>query len=304
MLWAILTLGGIGLFFSLALGVFAKKFAVEVDPRIEQIAELLPNANCGACGYPGCSGYARAMVEQGVPCDLCPAVSEENAQKIAEILGVELKLGEKKVAVVRCGGTNDTAKIRFNYLGIEDCRSAQLFQAGSGFKACPYGCLGLGSCQRACPFDAIIMFNGVAVVNTEKCTGCGKCVEVCPRGIIELVPKSAVQVVLCMSQLKGAQTKKVCAVGCIACGVCAKRSKEDAIKMEGNLPKIDYSAPRENFAPADVCPQFTILDLRAYPQPLIWLAQGREELKRKKKEEKKKKAEKKQAQTSSGDKAQ
>ncbi len=287
------------MFFSLMLGVFSKKFAVEIDPRIEQIAELLPNANCGACGYAGCKDYAKAMVEQNVPCDLCPAVSEENAKKIAEILGVEVELGERKVAVVRCGGTDDQAKIRFNYLGVEDCRSAQLFQAGSGAKACPYGCLGLGSCVRACPFNAIVIYKGVAVVNTDKCTGCGKCVEACPRGIIELVPKSASRVVLCMSQLKGAQTKKVCAVGCIGCGICAKRSKEDAIVMEGNLPKVDYSAPEENFASADICPQFTILDLKKYPQPILWLAQGREELKRKKEEKKKKQSEKKKAEKSS-----
>jgi electron transport complex protein RnfB len=290
MIWAVITLGGLGFLASIALGMASRRFHVEVDPRIEAIDEALPQANCGACGYPGgCRGYAKDIVESGVPVDLCGPGGPEVAQKIAGIMGQEVELGERKMAVVCCAGSDALVRKRFEYQGVEDCRAAELFQAGAGSKACPYGCLGLGSCVRACPFDAISLTgDGLAVVDPEKCTGCGNCIEVCPRGIIKLIPVSAPIAVLCNFQGKGSAVRKICPVGCTGCGVCVKRAKQDAIKLVNDLPVIDYSVPAEGLDVAELCPPFTIIDLRKY-SPAEWLSSGREEFKQQVRDKKKKK---------------
>ncbi len=294
MLWAIISLAGLGFLASIALGFASKRFYVERDPRIDEVLEALPQANCGACGYPGgCVGYAKEIVENGIACDLCAPGGPEVALKIAEIMGQEIEVGERKVAVVCCAGSDAIVKDRFEYHGIEDCRAAELFQAGAGAKNCVYGCLGLGSCSRACPFDAItITENHLAVVDPDKCTGCGKCLEVCPRNIIKLIPASAPIAVLCNFMGKGTEVRAICSVGCTGCGICAKRAGEDAIKLENDLPVINYQVKPESLDVAELCPQFTIIDLKKY-KPSEWLLGGRDRFKQEVKEKKaKKKAEK------------
>ncbi len=235
------------------IGLAAKAFGVEVDPRIEQIEELLPGANCGACGYAGCSDFSRALVAGTTKPENCPSSPSETIEKIAALLGLSVEAREPKVAVVLCGGDSGVAKWAAEYNGVNDCRSASLV-AGGAAKACLYGCLGLGSCARACPFGAIeITESGIAVVHPEICTGCGKCVAACPRNLIRLVPKSAPVHVLCSSPEKGAAKKNVCKVACIGCRKCVKASGEGQMSMAGFLAQVNYDDPPPASVAA-VCP--------------------------------------------------
>jgi len=253
---SIIGIGSLGLFFGASLAYASRKFAVEVDPRIEEILEILPGANCGGCGYPGCSGYAEAVVKGGAAITLCAPGGEETVQKIADILGVEAtSSGEKMVAVVRCRGDNEKAPKRFHYAGITDCRAAQILMGGD--KACIYGCLGLGTCVESCPFNAMAMGdNGLPIVFEDKCTACGMCVEACPRGIMELIPVSQKVFLGCVSQDKGKAVKQVCKVGCIGCKLCAnpKVTPSGSIRMEGYLPKIVDPHAADLMKAVEKCP--------------------------------------------------
>lgn len=236
---AVLSLGLMGTVFGLALALAAKKFAIEQDPRQDTITGVLPGANCGGCGYPGCSGLAGAIVADKAPVDACPVGGPRVAAKVAAIMGVEAGAArERKVARVFCQGGHDKCGSRFAYDGLADCKAANL--VGGGPKACTYGCLGLGSCVSACTFDALYMGpDGLPVVDEEECTACGMCVSACPRGIIELVPVSQRVTVLCKSLAKGVDVRKTCKVGCIGCGLCVKACPAQAITMENNLAVID-----------------------------------------------------------------
>ena len=239
--WAsVIGLGFLGLLFGSCLAVASKKFAVKIDPRVETVIETLPGTNCGACGYPGCNAYAEAVVQGKVKTNLCTPGGQEVASELAKILGQEAaEVDEPKVAVVQCKGGNNEAKQKFIYQGIEDCHAAELIDGGS--KACKYGCLGYGTCVRACPFDAMAMNeNGLPIVFEEKCTGCGVCVTVCPRDIMALVPVSQKVYLRCVSQDRGKKVKNVCSVGCTGCTLCAnpKVTPSGSIKMEGFLPVI------------------------------------------------------------------
>ncbi|OQX94793.1 hypothetical protein B6I21_08775 [candidate division KSB1 bacterium 4572_119] len=236
---SILGIGSLGLLFGVGLAYASKKFAVEVDPKIEQILDELPGANCGGCGFPGCSGYAEAVVNSGTDTTLCAPGGDEVVLKIAEILGVEAATKEPKVAVVQCRGDKENAPNRFIYDGVEDCSAAQLVMNGA--KGCVYGCLGLGSCVRACPFDAMEMReNGLPFVFEDKCTACGICVTTCPRDIMALIPRSQKIFLGCVSQDKAKNVKSVCKVGCTGCTLCSKEkvTPSGSIEMNGNLPKI------------------------------------------------------------------
>jgi len=236
---SIITLGGLGLIFGGILAYASKIFHVAKDPRVEKINEILPQANCGGCGYPGCSNYAEAIVINGAPINLCSPGGEEVVLKIAEILGVEAETTEPMVAVVRCQGSRDVAKDKFHYEGIEDCNAAVLIQGGH--KACVYGCLGFGSCVEACPFDAMIMQeNGLPYVFEDKCTGCGNCVAACPKGIMELIPRSQKVYLGCVNKDSGKTVREVCSVGCIGCGLCAKPkiTPSGKIVLKDNLPQV------------------------------------------------------------------
>ena len=169
------------------LGVSGEKFKVEVDPREEAILEALPGNNCGGCGYAGCSGLAAAIVKGEAPVGQCPVGGSPVAAKVGEIMGVKAEEGAKKVAFVKCAGTCDKANTDYEYTGVEDC-TALSFVPGGGPKSCSYGCLGFGSCVKACPFDSIHVVDGIAVVDPLTCKACGKCVAACPRKLIEIVP--------------------------------------------------------------------------------------------------------------------
>ncbi len=264
MLASVLTLGGIGLFAAIALGVAAKKFAVEVDPRELAILEVLPGINCGACGNPSCGGYAKAIAEGAMAPNLCTPGGAETVEKIAHIMGIEALSSAPQIAVVRCQGDNTKASLKYQYLGLNDCNAAQ--KIADGPKNCPAGCLGLGSCVRACPFDAIeITAEGLAVINRLKCTGCQKCIATCPRSVIAMTPLSATTHVLCNSTDKGALVRKYCQVGCIACQICKKTAPE-SYQIENFLARVDY-ASAENAATAVVkCPTKCIRDFSTgYP---------------------------------------
>ena len=223
-LLAALTLALLGLILGGLIGFTAKKFAVQIDPRIEEITSLLPGANCGGCGYAGCADYARAIVEDGISPSNCGVVSEENFQKIITAAGQQAGKRERKVAVVYCSGDNDHAVHVALYNGLNDCRAASAL-SGAG-KGCRFGCIGLGSCARACPFGAIEIRNGLSYVHPEICKGCGKCVEVCPRKLIRLVSAESSVHVFCNSLDKGPVKRKNCTAGCLACRKCVRAYPE------------------------------------------------------------------------------
>ncbi len=236
---AILLVGGVGLFIGLFLGFAGIWFNVKTDDREEKVLEALPGNNCGGCGYPGCSGLAAAIVEGKAKVNACPVGGEPVGNAIAEIMGVEAQTSEKMVAFVKCAGDCDKTRQLYEYSGNEDCDMLMYVPSG-GPKSCNYGCLGHGNCVKACPFDAIHVVNGIAVVDKEKCKACGKCVEACPKKLIELVPYSANVKVSCSSKDKGPVVMKACDTGCIGCGLCQKNCPQGAIEVNDFLAKINY----------------------------------------------------------------
>lgn len=247
------SLGAMGLLFGAGLAYASQKFAVEVDPRVIAIREVVPGANCGGCGFPGCDGFANAVVAGNAPVNGCPVGGAECAAKVAEIMGLNAGDSVKMVARVLCNGTTENCGNKYVYDGITDCRAANIPLGGP--KGCTYGCMGLGTCERVCPFDAIHVNEfGVAVVDKEKCTACGKCIEACPKGVIGYVPYDQNVVVDCNNKEKGAHVKKTCNVSCIACGICERSCPFDAIHVEGNLAKIDYTKCTNCMICAEKCP--------------------------------------------------
>ncbi len=235
---ALAIIGGTGLCIGLLLGVAGKKFAVEIDEKEEKIRGLLPGNNCGACGYAGCDDLAKAMVSGEAPPAACPVGSEESAAEIAKVLGVSAGTREKMTAHVNCQGTCDKTKNKYRYYGIQDCRKLALIP-GRGEKACDYGCMGLGSCKDICQFHAIVIKDGIAVVDKEICKACGQCVDICPNHLIEMIPYQSQYHVLCSSKAKGKDVKAVCDAGCIGCKLCVKQCEFGAIHFEDNLAHID-----------------------------------------------------------------
>ncbi len=261
MLAAVVTMGAMGVVASFGLGVAAKKFAVEIDPKIQEIDGTLPHANCGACGYAGCIGYATAVAMGEAPVSGCPPGGAATAKKIASIMGVDApEMPERMLARVYCIGGHNEATEKFEYHGVQDCNAAVLVAGGS--KSCVYGCLGLASCVKACPFDAMYMNkNGLVVVIDEKCTGCGLCIPPCPKNLIELIPENKDVHILCRSLDKGAETKKICTVGCIACDKCVKVCPYNAITVDSFLARIDYNQCTNCGLCVPVCPTNIISDL-------------------------------------------
>ncbi len=260
---AIALLGGLALVFGLVLAAASKVFYVEVDPRLEKLNECLPGANCGGCGYAGCGGYAEAVLKGEAAIGQCASGGTECALAMGEIMGVKVDQVARKVALVKCSGyrTYDEegkqthgAKLKGNYEGFKDCLAASKV-AGRGHLVCKYGCLGFGSCTKACKYDAIHIVDGVAKVDQEKCVGCMSCANVCPRNLIVPVEYGQHVVIACASNAKGAVTVRGCSQGCVGCGLCKKICPNEAITIENNLAVIDYSKCNGCGICASVCPK-------------------------------------------------
>lgn len=236
---AAVVVGGVGLLMGLFLGVSSEKFKVETDERETAVRAELPGNNCGGCGYPGCDGLAAAIAAGTAPVDGCPVGGAAVAVKIAAIMGSEAGASVRKTAFVKCKGDCEKAGTLYEYYGVEDCLAASQMQ-NKGQKTCTFGCLGFGTCKKACPFGAIEIMNGIAVVDKEKCKACGKCVAACPKHLIELIPYEADYAVRCSSHDRGPAVKKSCSAGCIGCTLCTKQCAEGAITVDANLAHIDY----------------------------------------------------------------
>ncbi|MFL0196512.1 RnfABCDGE type electron transport complex subunit B [Clostridium sp. WILCCON 0269] len=254
----------IGFIFGLILSYVNKKFAVEVNPLIELVEDVLPKGQCGGCGYAGCKAYAEAVVlDESVAPNLCLPGKEEVAKAVAELTGKSAGNVEPKVAHVRCAGDLSQTVKKYNYKGIEDCTAANLLQGGP--KACLYGCLGFGTCVKNCPFDALTMGSkGLPIVDIDKCTGCGSCTNACPKSVIELRPLGSKVGVNCNSKDRGAEVRKSCKVGCLGCGLCVKNCSYSAIELKNNLAVVDHHICIEKCSEATClgkCPTGAIKDI-------------------------------------------
>ncbi|WMC92423.1 RnfABCDGE type electron transport complex subunit B [Kineothrix sp. MB12-C1] len=255
---AVAMIGAIGLFVGVFLGVAAIKFHVEVDEREEAVLAALPGNNCGGCGFPGCSGLAAAIVKGEAAVNACPVGGEAVGKAVAQIMGVEAEAATRMVAFVECQGDCDKTTRDYEYSGVEDCRM-MAYVPGGGPKTCNYGCHGYGNCVRVCPFDAIHVVNGVAVVDRDACKACGKCVEECPKELIKMIPYDAMYVVACNSKDKGPVTTKACSVGCIGCQLCKKNCPSEAVDVVEFNATIDYEKCIECGVCMEKCPKKTIL---------------------------------------------
>ncbi len=253
----VLTLGFLGLLFGMGLALASKRFAVQVDPRLEKIHGLLPGANCGVCGGAGCFGFAELILSGKAKIDACRVSDDKTKEQIAQVLGRKLEKRAQSVAILHCNGGRKV-KDRFLYQGIEDCIAANLVLGGQ--KECVYGCSGFGTCEKACPFGVIKMSaESLPIVDANKCKACNKCVAICPKKLFSLMPITHNVYVACSSQDLGKDTRAVCPVGCIACKKCEQVCPVDAIHVIDNLAIIDYNKCTSCGECVKVCPMRTIL---------------------------------------------
>jgi len=255
---AIAALGGLTFLLALMLVLANKKLYVYEDPRIDAVEEMLPHANCGACGYPGCRPFAEALVSGEALPGKCTVSTEEGRARIADYLGVALGGDERQVARLACAGGANVARLQAQYEGLESCQAAALVSGGG--KGCSWGCLGYGDCEVVCDFDAIAMdAQGLPVVDVDKCTACGDCVEACPKDLFSLEPMSHRLWVACKNQDMGDEILEECEVACTACGRCAMDAPGDLIEMAYNLPVVKHAAAVETKEPIQRCPTGAIV---------------------------------------------
>ena len=271
-LYTVLMLSALGVLAAVILYFVAQKFKVYEDPRIDEVEAVLPGANCGGCGYPGCRGFAEAFVKaDDISTLFCPVGGNETSIAASKVVGKEATAQTPMIAVVRCSGTHENRPKTSSYNGASSCKLAtSLFSGDTG---CQFGCLGLGDCVAACTFDAIYMDEktGLPVVVEDKCTACGACVSACPKDIIELRkkgPKGKRIFVSCINKDKGGVAKKSCSVACIGCNKCVKVCPHDAITLENFLAYIDYDKCKLCRKCVDECPTGAILEINFPPKKL------------------------------------
>ncbi len=277
----IIILAVMGAIFGVVLSIASKVFAVKVDEKVMAVRDVLPGANCGACGFPGCDGLAEAIAKGEAPVTACAIGGKAVAENVADVMGVNAADMTREVAHVICSGNCEKSKNKYEYNGLVDCRLISDFQKGS--KACEYGCLGGGTCVSVCEFDAIHIVDGVAVVDKEKCVSCKKCIEICPKNVIDLIPYDSKTVVNCNSNDAGKIVRQNCEVGCISCGLCEKNCPKDAIHVENGLAKIDYEKCINCGICVSKCPTGAIFC--EYPERVEKIKEKQKELAEKKKQE-------------------
>ncbi|MCL2828131.1 MAG: RnfABCDGE type electron transport complex subunit B [Oscillospiraceae bacterium] len=264
---AILSVTTIAAILAAVLCIASRVMAVEVDERLQTIKDCLPGSNCGACGYPGCEGYAVALLSgDGIGANLCPPGGAVLVAQLSEILGVTAENVAQSIAVVRCMGDRDAQQTKMEYKGIETCKAAKQLFGGAG--ACAFGCMGYGDCQVVCPSDAVCMENGLARISPARCTGCTLCVKACPNQLITMESTSIATAVLCNTIEKGAIVRKKCSYGCIACGKCVRECPSNSIIMKHNLAQIDYETCTGCGRCVEVCITHCIQPLRPIQEPV------------------------------------
>ncbi len=254
---AIIAVTAIGLICGIILAVASHFMSVPVNEKEIAVRACLPGANCGACGFTGCDGYAHALAEvEGTKTNLCVPGADAVAKKIADVLGVESEDVIEQVAFVHCSGDCINHQKKHIYDGIQSCKAAQMLYGGSG--KCSFGCIGLGDCANICPQNAICIENGIAHVDTKKCVGCGLCAKTCPNHLIELFPDIRRVVVVCSNHEKGAAVRQKCSAGCLGCGLCVRNCEQNAISLVNNLAVIDYDKCVSCGKCAEKCPVHAI----------------------------------------------
>ncbi|MDR1735693.1 MAG: RnfABCDGE type electron transport complex subunit B [Oscillospiraceae bacterium] len=266
-LMAVLALGGVGLAMGLVLAAASRVFAVPEDEILKSLEEALPGANCGGCGFAGCAALAGALRDGTAEVNACPVGGIETAERLGAILGVQVGKNTRLTALVRCSG-GLRAKNKYAYEGLSDCLAAMRIGGGSP-KECQYGCIGLGTCVASCPWGAISLVDGVAVVDHERCTGCLRCAESCPKKIIIPVPYHADVNVACSSQEKGGVLRRVCDIGCLGCRMCEKVCQYGAIRIKDNLASIDFDLCVGCGDCAEKCPRKLIVDAKLDRTPRV-----------------------------------
>jgi Na+-translocating ferredoxin:NAD+ oxidoreductase RNF subunit RnfB len=267
MLPPIIILGSLGILFGVGLFIASRLFRVHIDARVGRVERALPGANCGACGFAGCGGFAKAIVHGSADIAGCIPGGEDVSHLIADIMGVEAKQSDKQVAILRCQGRDVADK--YEYQGIKTCQAASLLHGGP--KECSFGCIGFGDCARACPFDALHMIDGFPVVDEAKCTSCGKCVLACPKRLFDLIALGNLVHVRCRSTDKGKFVRHYCGVGCIGCKKCETVCKFDAVHIKDNLAVFDYEKCTSCGMCVKECPTGTIMNYRKARKALgLW----------------------------------
>jgi Na+-translocating ferredoxin:NAD+ oxidoreductase RNF subunit RnfB len=247
-----LIFGGLGLLAGALLTVSSKLFEIQTDSRVEEITGALPGVNCGACGFAGCSDYARAVADKGAAVNLCKPGGQEVADKIGGVMGIAAGVITPQIAVVFCRGNADNTTQKFLYRGIQSCKAAERFYSGSG--SCSYGCLAYGDCAKVCPQHAIKIINELAWIDKTRCIGCGLCEAECPNHVIRIRDIGKDYDVRCNSLDNGKTVKANCKAGCIGCKICVKNCPEGAITVTDNLARIDYAKCTGCGKCAEKCP--------------------------------------------------